>query len=74
VPAVHGPGAREEVEPVSGQVVGFVLTGEDLPTLYVSGDNASLDLAKEIAERFGPVDTAILFAGAPRIPAVSTAR
>ncbi|MFG3369384.1 MBL fold metallo-hydrolase [Streptomyces sp. NPDC048156] len=68
VPAVHGPGTRDEVEPISGQVVGFVLTGQDLPTVYVSGDNASLDLVKEIAERFGPVDTAILFAGAPRIP------
>ncbi|MGY0055204.1 MBL fold metallo-hydrolase [Streptomyces sp. LZ34] len=68
VPAVHGPGAREEVEPITGQVVGFVLTGEGLPTVYVSGDNASLDLVKEIAERFGPVDTAILFAGAPRFP------
>ncbi|WP_331766258.1 MBL fold metallo-hydrolase [Embleya sp. NBC_00896] len=66
VPAIHGPGAREEVEPITGQVVGFVLTGEGLPTVYVSGDNASLDLVKEIAEHFGPVDTAILFAGAPR--------
>ncbi|MEU1540213.1 MBL fold metallo-hydrolase [Actinacidiphila glaucinigra] len=68
VPAIHGPGPREEVEPVTGQVVGFVLTGEGLPTVYVSGDNASLDAVKEIAERFAPVDTAILFAGAPRFP------
>jgi L-ascorbate metabolism protein UlaG (beta-lactamase superfamily) len=66
VPAIHGPGAREEVERITGQVVGFVLTGEGLPTVYVSGDNASLDVVREIAERFGPVDTAILFAGAPR--------
>ncbi|MGW8353375.1 MBL fold metallo-hydrolase [Streptomyces wedmorensis] len=66
VPAVHGPGAREDVEPITGQVVGFVLTGQGLPTLYVSGDNASLDAVKQIAEHFGPVDTAILFAGAPR--------
>lgn len=66
VPAVHGPGAREEVEPITGQVVGFVLTGEGLPTIYVSGDNASLDLVGQIAERFHSVDTAILFAGAPR--------
>ncbi|MEU8382748.1 MBL fold metallo-hydrolase [Streptosporangium sp. NPDC048865] len=70
VPALHGPGAREEVEPVTGQVIGFVLTGEGLPTVYVSGDNASLGLVKEIAGRFGPVDTAILFAGAPRFPAL----
>lgn len=66
VPALHGPGAREEVEAITGQVVGFVLTADDLPTVYVSGDNASLDAVKQIAERFTPVDTAILFAGAPR--------
>ncbi|MFH8573016.1 MBL fold metallo-hydrolase [Streptomyces sp. NPDC017993] len=66
VPAIHGPGPREEVEPICGEVVGFILTGEGLPSVYVSGDNASLDAIKEIAERFAPVDTAILFAGAPR--------
>ncbi len=70
VPAVHGPGAREEVEPLAGEVVGFVLTGDGLPTVYVSGDNASLDAVREIAGRFAPVDTAVLFAGAPRIPAL----
>lgn len=68
VPAIHGPGTREQVEPVTGQVVGFVLTGEELPTVYVSGDNASLDAVKDIAERFAPVHTAILFAGAPTFP------
>ncbi|MDQ1047349.1 MBL fold metallo-hydrolase [Streptomyces sp. V4I2] len=68
VPAIHGPGTHEEVVPIAGQVVGFVLTGEGLPTVYVSGDNASLDAVRRIAERFGPVDTAVLFAGAPRFP------
>ncbi|WP_234327483.1 MBL fold metallo-hydrolase [Streptomyces sp. NRRL WC-3742] len=68
VPALHGPGTREQVEAVTGQVVGFVLTGEGLPTVYVSGDNASLEVVEEIAARFAPVDTAILFAGAPRFP------
>ncbi|MFI6370075.1 MBL fold metallo-hydrolase [Streptomyces sp. NPDC050546] len=66
VPAIHGPGPREETEAITGQVVGFVLTGDGLPAVYVSGDNASLDAVKEIAERLGPVDTAVLFAGAPR--------
>ncbi|MFF1711940.1 MBL fold metallo-hydrolase [Streptomyces sp. NPDC058268] len=70
VPAIHGPGKREEVEPLTGQVVGFVLTGQGLPTVYVSGDNASLDAVKDIAERFAPVDTALLFAGAPRFAEV----
>ena len=62
-PAQHGP---EGCEPISGEVVGFVLTASDLPTVYVSGDNASLALVEEIAARFGPVDTAVLFAGAAR--------
>ncbi|RNG38364.1 MBL fold metallo-hydrolase [Streptomyces botrytidirepellens] len=68
VPALHGPGPRAEVEATTGEVVGFVLTAEDLPTVYVSGDNAQLALVEEIARRFAPVDTAILFAGAPRFP------
>lgn len=62
-PAQHGP---EGCEPISGEVVGFVLTSADLPTVYVSGDNASLALVQEIAGRFGPVDTVVLFAGAAR--------
>jgi len=62
-PAQHGP---EGCEPVTGEVVGFVLTAADLPTVHVSGDNASLDVVREIAGRVGPVDTAVLFAGAAR--------
>ncbi|WP_017569175.1 MBL fold metallo-hydrolase [Nocardiopsis halotolerans] len=73
-PAIHGPGPREEVEPFTGQVVGFVLTGEGLPTVYVSGDNASLELVGQIAKRFAPVDTALLFAGAPRFPVLFEGR
>ncbi|TDC80096.1 MBL fold metallo-hydrolase [Streptomyces hainanensis] len=68
VPALHGPGAREDLEPVVGEVVGFVLTADGLPTVYVSGDNAQLGPVREIADRFGPVDTAVLFAGAVRTP------
>lgn len=62
-PARHGPPG---CEPVTGEVVGFVLTGAGLPTVHVSGDNASLDVVREIAARVGPVDTAVLFAGAAR--------
>ncbi|NMO56085.1 MBL fold metallo-hydrolase [Actinoplanes sp. TBRC 11911] len=63
VPALHGP---QGAEAVMGEVTGFVLTAGGLPTLYVSGDNASLDLVRQIAARFD-VDTAVLFAGAVRI-------
>ena len=65
VPALHGP---EGSEPVVGEVTGFVLTGEDLPTVYISGDNASLDRVREIAARYAPVDVALLFAGGARTP------
>jgi L-ascorbate metabolism protein UlaG (beta-lactamase superfamily) len=64
VPALHGPPGSEEI---TGPVIGFVLSGEDLQTVYVSGDNASLDVVREIAQRVGPVDVAILFAGAVQI-------
>jgi L-ascorbate metabolism protein UlaG (beta-lactamase superfamily) len=63
VPALHGP---EGAEAVLGVVTGFVLHSEGLPTVYVSGDNASLGLVKEIADRFAPIDVAVLFAGAAR--------
>jgi L-ascorbate metabolism protein UlaG (beta-lactamase superfamily) len=65
VPARHGP---EGCEPVTGDVIGFVLSGDGLPTVYVSGDNASLDLVRDIAGRVGTVDTAVIFAGAVRNP------
>jgi L-ascorbate metabolism protein UlaG (beta-lactamase superfamily) len=63
VPALHGPPG---CEPVTGKVTGFVLRGHGLPTVYVSGDNASLDIVKEIASRIGEIDLALLFAGAAR--------
>ncbi|MQA96407.1 MAG: MBL fold metallo-hydrolase [Streptosporangiales bacterium] len=63
VPARHGP---EGCEPLVGEVTGFVLGGEGLPTVYVSGDNASLDVVRTVADRHGPVDVALLFAGAAR--------
>ena len=65
VPALHGP---EGSEPLTGAVTGFVLTAADIPTVYVSGDNASLGRVEEIARRFPSVDIAILFAGAAKSP------
>ncbi|MEU0791329.1 MBL fold metallo-hydrolase [Amycolatopsis sp. NPDC005961] len=62
VPALHGP---EGAEATTGEVTGFVLGGDGLPTVYVSGDNASVELVREIASRFR-VDIAVLFAGAAR--------
>ena len=70
VPALHGP---EGSEPIVGEVTGFVLSGDGLPTVYVSGDNASLPLVREIAGRFPVIDVAVLFAGAARTPLVPDA-
>lgn len=63
VPARHGPAG---CEPLVGDVVGFVLSGFDLPTVYVSGVNAGLDLLAAIAARYAPVDVAVLHGGAAR--------
>ncbi|SUD47520.1 metal-dependent hydrolase [Nocardia otitidiscaviarum] len=61
VPALHGP---EGCEPVTGVVTGFVLRAEGLPTVYVSGDNASVERVERIVERMGRIDVAILNVGA----------
>jgi L-ascorbate metabolism protein UlaG (beta-lactamase superfamily) len=65
VPAQHGP---EGSEPVMGPVIGFVLGADDAPTLYVSGDNASVEVVREIAERTGPIELAVLFCGGVSVP------
>jgi L-ascorbate metabolism protein UlaG (beta-lactamase superfamily) len=65
VPAQHGP---DGTEAVTGEVIGFVLSGEGLPTVYVSGDNASLGVVLAVADHLGPIDVAVLFAGAARTP------
>lgn len=65
VPALHGPPGAD---PITGPVIGFVLSGEGQDTLYVSGDNASVDVVDEIAERLSPIDVAILFMGAVQLP------
>lgn len=65
VPAQHGPDGSDEI---MGPVIGFVLGGTELDTVYVSGDNASLDVVRAIAERAGPIDVAVLFAGAVSVP------
>lgn len=70
LPAQHGPAEWAER---LGPVCGFLLTAPGHPTVYVSGDNASLDVVDAIAARYGPVDAAVLFAGAARVPAIDAA-
>ncbi|WP_396933197.1 MBL fold metallo-hydrolase [Mycolicibacterium sp.] len=76
VPAQHGPtdGERDEYGNINTEVTGFVLEGEGLPTVYVSGDNTSMVPVREIADRFPTVDIAILHIGAARVAAKNAGR
>jgi L-ascorbate metabolism protein UlaG (beta-lactamase superfamily) len=65
VRADHGP---PEVARRNGPVIGFVLRGDGLPTIYVSGDNASVDVVAEIADAHGPFEAVVLFAGGAQVP------
>jgi L-ascorbate metabolism protein UlaG (beta-lactamase superfamily) len=69
-PALHGPPGAERLV---GPVIGFVLEADGEPTVYVSGDNASLPLVEQIADRFPATEVAILFAGAARVPGIDAA-
>lgn len=60
VPARHGPAGSEDLV---GEVTGFLLSGEGLPTVYISGDNAGLDVVAAVASRITAVGVAVLFAG-----------
>ena len=63
VPAEHGP---PELGEITGPVIGFVVSGPGVPTVYISGDNASLDAVRAIGDRFPDIDVAVLFGGAAR--------
>jgi L-ascorbate metabolism protein UlaG (beta-lactamase superfamily) len=66
VPALHGP---PEIGVVNGPVIGFVLEAEGWPTIYASGDNASIDVVAVVAERFPAIEIAIFNMGAVWIEA-----
>jgi L-ascorbate metabolism protein UlaG (beta-lactamase superfamily) len=65
VPAQHGPDGTDHI---MGPVIGFVLDSAEEDKVYVSGDNASLDIVRQITDRLGPFDVAVLFAGAVQVP------
>jgi L-ascorbate metabolism protein UlaG (beta-lactamase superfamily) len=60
-PARHGPAG---IEPLSGDVIGFVLTSNDKgPPIYISGDTVWYDGVAEVARRF-KAGVVLPFAGA----------
>ena len=70
VPAQHGPDGTDHI---TGEVTGFVLSGDGLPTVYVSGDNASVDVVRRIVERVGPADIAVLHTGGAQMEYLGSA-
>jgi L-ascorbate metabolism protein UlaG (beta-lactamase superfamily) len=65
VPAEHGP---PEVASRNGPVIGFMLRADGLPTIYLSGDNASVGVVRAIAAEHAPIDAAVLFIGGAQVP------
>ncbi len=65
LPAQHGPDGTDHI---TGPVIGFLLEADGQDRVYVSGDNASLDVVRAIVDRVGGADVAILFAGAVQLP------
>lgn len=64
VPAQHGPDGSDAIQ---GPVIGFVLSAPGAERVYISGDNASLDVVRAISERVGDIAIAVLFAGAVQL-------
>jgi L-ascorbate metabolism protein UlaG (beta-lactamase superfamily) len=67
VPALHG---SPVIGLALGPVIGFVLESPGQPTVYVSGDNASVEVVALVAERFPAIEIAILNIGAAANPEV----
>lgn len=59
-PARHGPAG---IEPLSGDVIGFVVSADDTPPIYVTGDTVWYDGVAEVARRC-QAGVVLLFAGA----------
>lgn len=63
VRAQHGP---DPIWKGAGQCSGFVLRGDGIPSIYVSGDNYSIDVVHDFVEKLGQVDIAVMFGGGVR--------
>jgi L-ascorbate metabolism protein UlaG (beta-lactamase superfamily) len=61
-PARHGPAG---IEPLSGDVIGFVLSTDRGDAIYVTGDTVWYDGVADVARRFSP-GIVLAFAGAAK--------
>jgi L-ascorbate metabolism protein UlaG (beta-lactamase superfamily) len=68
VPGVHAPGpARALLPPVMGSVLELEQPGRPVFRLYVSGDTLHRPWLREVVDRTGPLDAAVLHLGGTRI-------
>ena len=65
VPAQHGP---DGTEAITGEVTGFVLSGTGCRRCMSAATTPRWGVVLAVAEHLGPVDVAVLFAGAARTP------
>jgi L-ascorbate metabolism protein UlaG (beta-lactamase superfamily) len=61
-PARHGPAG---IEPLSGDVTGFMLRLDDRDVIYITGDTVWYEGTAEVARRFSP-PVVMIFAGAAK--------
>jgi hypothetical protein len=66
MPAQHGP--TPQAHQVTGNVVGFLLTDSTRHSAYVSDDNASVDVVRQLVERIGLPQITVLFMGGASLP------
>lgn len=67
VPARHGPVG---IEPIAGDVIGFVITSQDSgrDLLYITGDTVWYEGTKEATKRFKPMSVLAFAGGAKPLP------
>ncbi|PKQ25333.1 MAG: Zn-dependent hydrolase [Actinobacteria bacterium HGW-Actinobacteria-4] len=71
VPGQHGP---KVLRSLLGDVTGFIVQSDGLPTVYVSGDNSSVKVARTVAARFPDIAIAFLFVGGAGVKPISSVR
>ncbi len=68
VPGVHGPGpVRHVLPPVMGSVLELTRPGKPLFRMYISGDTLRRPWLRQVVERLGPLDAAVLHLGGTRV-------
>jgi L-ascorbate metabolism protein UlaG (beta-lactamase superfamily) len=67
-PGVHGPGpARHLLPPVMGSVLELETPGQPTFRMYISGDTLLRPWLRDVVERTGPLDAAVLHLGGTKV-------